>query len=336
MSAPVPLSVGGRPAGLLHDGTDEPTDHSPRPFVHPLLTPGGVTVSGDRPSDHPWHHGLGIAVSTVTVAGQAHPVNLWGGPTFLRGEGYVQLPNNGVQQVRSTDGRSADSSSSDSRSSDATEDRVRQQLVWRAADGAEVLAEERIWLVDAVRARGVDWFRTTVSSRWTNTGGGGLAFGSPTTSGRPDAGYGGFFLRLAQTFDGATVLGAPDPSPAGDPHRDAGGVRPPPPTAVELDEAEAMGRSGPWLGVRSATASVLMVPGRGGHGGPVPWFVRTTGTPMLCAAPFFHEEVALAPAATVEWTWSVLVADGAVPGAAFAAAARVPFPAVGPTDPLGT
>ncbi|KQO03877.1 hypothetical protein ASF21_06550 [Arthrobacter sp. Leaf234] len=335
MSASVPLSVGGRRAGLLHDGTDEPAVHSPRPFVHPLLTPGGLTVSGDRPSDHPWHHGLGIAVSTVTVTGQAHPVNFWGGPTFLRGEGYVQLPNNGVQQVGSADSASTDGASTDSASTDGTDGRVRQQLVWRAADGTEVLAEERTWRVDTIGAGGVDWFRTTVSSRWTNTGGGGLAFGSPTTSGRPAAGYGGFFLRLAQTFDGATVLGAPDPSPARDPDRGAGGVGPPAPTAVELDEAEAMGRRGSWLGVRAATASVLMVAGRGAHGGPTPWFVRTTGTPMLCAAPFFHEEVPLAPAATVDWTWSVLVADGAVPGTAFAAAARVPLPAVGRVDPPG-
>ncbi|WDF32582.1 PmoA family protein [Arthrobacter agilis] len=303
MTGSVPLMQGSRPFGLLCDGADLPADHSPRPFVHPVLTPDGSVVSDDRPSDHAWHHGLGIAVSSITVAGRPHPVNLWGGPTYCRGEGYVQLDNNGVQfvgSVRAGDGR------------------VAQQLAWRAPDGAAILTEERSWSMDSVQAGGVGWNRTTVRSRWRNSSGADLAFGSPTTAGRPDAGYGGFFLRLAPDFDGADVITAVD-------HPETGAARTP--GAVEVGEADARGSRGDWLGVRSADASVLMVSAPANPGGTTPWFVRVSDTPMLCAAPFFHRELRLGPAGQWDWTWSLLTADGAAQPVAFAGAAAVPLPA---------
>ncbi|MCU1633320.1 MAG: hypothetical protein JWM61_1972 [Micrococcaceae bacterium] len=292
------LTQDGRTAGVLLDGGGEPSAHSPRPFLHPVLTPGGRTVSDYRPADHLWHWGLGIAVATIDVVGQEHPVNLWGGPTYVRGEGYVQLANNGSQRLRH----------------DATsEDAMRQQLAWCAADGTAFLSEERTWSVGAVPVGGVEWFRTTVRSRWRNISGGELVFGSPTTAGRPDAGYGGFFLRLAPTFDGADVVAA-DP--------DVDRLRAPG-TGDRVHEAQAMGSTGPWLGMKSVDTSVLMVQEPGNPGGYSPWFVRSTGTPMLCAAPFFRTVMRLEPAGILDWSWSLLVADGAVGEEAFAEAARV-------------
>jgi hypothetical protein len=289
MTDPVTLTAEGGDAGILHDGAGEPDQHSPRPFLHPVPTPGGLSVSDYRPADHPWHWGLGIAVSNIAVAGQAHPVNLWGGPTYSDGQGYVQLPNNGSQRVRRTV---------------RERDGVVQHIDWRAADGSSFLAEERTWHAESLTAAGSEWILTFVRSRWANTSGEPLAFGSPTTAGRPDAGYGGFFLRLPASFDGAAIIaGSAD-------------------GAGSIPEVEAMGGRRPWLGLRSETASVLMVPGAGTPGGPTPWFVRSTGTPMLCAAPFFHHEVHLAAGEVLDWSWSLLAADGPVPDDGFATAAQ--------------
>ena len=40
-------------------------DHRKRPHVHPLTTPGGVTLTRDAPEDHPWHHGLWFTIKFV-------------------------------------------------------------------------------------------------------------------------------------------------------------------------------------------------------------------------------------------------------------------------------
>jgi hypothetical protein len=42
-----------------------------------------------------WHKGLSLALPVVG------PENLWGGPTYIHGVGYVQQPNNGAQVHRS-------------------------------------------------------------------------------------------------------------------------------------------------------------------------------------------------------------------------------------------
>ncbi|MHA7281479.1 DUF6807 family protein [Arthrobacter sp. TMS2-4] len=288
MSTMESLSIrDGRVAGVLREGPHEPARHAPRPFLHPVLTPGGRPVSDFAPVDHPWHWGLGIAVATIDVPGQEEPVNLWGGPTYRGAQGYVQLSNNGSQRVvaRRRAGRV-----------------VVQRIGWRAADGSAFLEEERVWNADVVRTADVEWFRTTVQSRWVNVSDGPLAFGSPTTAGRPNAGYGGFFLRLGPSFDGGRIIGPTDGG--------AGGI----------DEDGAMGGTHGWLGLQSGGASVLMIPAPDNPGGPSPWFVRSTGTPMLCAAPFFHEEMHLDRDAVLDWKWSLLVADGAVEDAAFQAA----------------
>jgi hypothetical protein len=36
-----------------------------RPFVHPLTTPAGTTLTVDAPDDHPWHHALWFAIKYV-------------------------------------------------------------------------------------------------------------------------------------------------------------------------------------------------------------------------------------------------------------------------------
>ncbi|MFV0316098.1 MAG: DUF6807 family protein [Microthrixaceae bacterium] len=40
-------------------------DTAPRPFLHPVTTPAGVTLSVDSPADHPWHHALWFTIKFV-------------------------------------------------------------------------------------------------------------------------------------------------------------------------------------------------------------------------------------------------------------------------------
>ncbi|MBG6237160.1 hypothetical protein IWX78_000103 [Mycetocola sp. CAN_C7] len=243
---------------------------SPRPYLHPIRTLGGTVVSDYRPADHDWHWGLSIAVSNIAVEGEELPVNVWGGVTFTGTEGYVQLDNNGSQVHESFT---------------AVDQGMREHLRWSTATGRSFLSEERTLLarVVPVPGAGAAW-RLDVSTVWTNITDGILRFGSPTTAGRVNAGYGGLFLRGAGAFTDATVV---TPRPGGDP----------------------MGQTGPWLALARDSATVAMAACPANPVAPTPWFVRTE-TPMLCAAPFFHEEWLLAAHDSATWGWSLLIADG--------------------------
>jgi hypothetical protein len=37
----------------------------PRPFLHPVRTPGGALLTVDAPADHPWHHALWFTIKFV-------------------------------------------------------------------------------------------------------------------------------------------------------------------------------------------------------------------------------------------------------------------------------
>ena len=43
-----------------------PAYESPRPYFHPLRTRGGKIVSGFRPHDHRWHHGLSMTCAHLS------------------------------------------------------------------------------------------------------------------------------------------------------------------------------------------------------------------------------------------------------------------------------
>ncbi|PJJ70670.1 methane monooxygenase PmoA-like [Diaminobutyricimonas aerilata] len=252
--------------------SDAPPLESPRPFAHPLRTSSGVVVSDHRPADHPWHHGLSWAIANVS----GH--NFWGGPTFVRGEGYRQLDNDG-RQVHLGFEPAADA--------------VVQRVRWEAADGRPVLAERRV-----LRARTDErgWI-LEVDTALENVTDGDLVFGSPTTEGRPDAGYGGLMLRAHPRFLGATVF---------DEHGTGGD--------------ELRGTRSRWVALAASDATVLMVDRDASR----EWFLRTEEFAGLCAAPFFSSETVLASGGTLAIRHAVLVADGALtrPEAA-AAAARI-------------
>src|SRR5215475_6892483 len=68
---------------------DTPRLESPKPYLHPLRTLDGSLVSAYRPHDHVWHKGIAWSLPNVG------PANFWGGVTYTRDRGYVQLPNDG-------------------------------------------------------------------------------------------------------------------------------------------------------------------------------------------------------------------------------------------------
>ena len=67
---------------------------SPMTYFHPICTLAGNEVTIFRPHDHRWHKGLVMTASHLS--GQ----NFWGGPSYVRDKGYVQLENNGSVKHR--------------------------------------------------------------------------------------------------------------------------------------------------------------------------------------------------------------------------------------------
>ncbi len=252
-------------ATYVHRPT-EPVLESPRPYLM-LRTLGGDAATGYRPEDHVWHKGLSLALPNVGDH------NFWGGPTYVRDEGYVQLPNNGTQRhmgfARIEEGDVA---------------LVVEDLEWHAQDGAPVLREER-----TLTARVLDdqaW-ALTWSSRLVNRSGGPLAFGSPTTKGRENAGYAGIFWRGPSAFTGGAIH-----SPEG-----------------EVGDA-ARGRAGNWLAYVAPGTGIGVLVHSAAPGGEQPWFARSAEFAGLCPAPFFHEETVVADGGRIDLA-AVVVVDGA-------------------------
>ncbi len=270
---------------LRHDGAllcryvyapDLSARESPMPYFHPLRTLAGDEVTLFRPHDHPWHKGL--ALTCAQLSGQ----NFWGGPTYVRDQGYVQLPNNGRVVHRGWRALACDGERAS----------LAEDLVWLTADGEPWLTEERrIAVAEIVPSEG-RW-SLDLDFRLTNVAARPLAFGSPTTAGRPGAGYGGLFWRGPRSFGGGRILGGGD-----------------------LTGEEIMGRRAPWLaysgrhdGVdRASTLIFLDGPGNPRH--PTAWFVRATSYVGVSAAFMFDQEYPLLPGAVLALRYRLVLAEG--------------------------
>jgi hypothetical protein len=237
-----------------------------------VRTLGGDLVTVYRPHDHVWHKGIAWSLPNIG------PHNFWGGPTFRRGDGYIQLPNNGTMRHDGFDiGCAKDDVA-----------RLTERLTWLAEGGPEVIEEARRIAVTAWPADGAWLLRFESGMR--NVSGGTLQIGSPATEGRPNAGYGGLFWRGPRSFTGGVVI-TPDGT-GGD---------------------EVMGRRAPWLGFSGqhdgrGGASTLVF--RDDPGLPGQWFVRSTPFGAVCPAPFFGVVYPLEPGATLTLRYDVVVADG--------------------------
>ncbi|MFI5891475.1 PmoA family protein [Actinoplanes sp. NPDC051513] len=181
------LRVAGRPVATYVEHPDLDIRLAPRPYLHPIRTLSGVTVTDALCHDHPWH--MGASVTMADVDG----LNFWGGRTYVRDEGYVWLDDHGriVQADSSpvTDGFTA-------------------LLHWQDASGAVILREQR-----TVTAREAPHgWRLSFAYALSTVTESAVILGSPATHGRPgQAGYGGFFWRA--TEGPATAFGALSDSP---------------------------------------------------------------------------------------------------------------------------
>jgi len=178
---------GQQVAEYVVDPQLEPT-LSPRPYLHPVRTRAGVTVTDALPADHRWHLGASLAVQDVSGT------NLWGGRTYLRDAGYTWRADHGriahVALVIRTD------------------ERLVQRLRWCDRAGETLLEEERELAARALPDRPDAWvldFSYTLTAPPDRE----VTLGSPATNGRPGgAGYGGFFWRAAPGTEAPRVFTA--------------------------------------------------------------------------------------------------------------------------------
>jgi hypothetical protein len=313
----------------------DPQLESPRPYFHPVSTLGGDIVTIYRPHDHVWHKGIALSLPHVG------PDNFWGGPTFRDG-GYVQLPNDGAmrhdgfdQAVVTADlgapdssalghsapahgapahgapghsapGHGAPGNSSPDHSAEGGVVRVDERLTW-VTEAGEARIGERRRIAAAAWPAGQAWgiaFETTLA----NISAAPVVFASPTTEGRPDAGYGGLFWRGPRSFTGGRVILADT----------AGGD-------------ELMGRRAPWLafagqhdGQPGRWSTLVFADSPANFSYPSQWFVRSTPFAAVCPAPFFADTYTLPAGQALTLRHDVVVAVGEHAAPACARLAALP------------
>lgn len=169
------LHVDGRSvATYVIDPVVDPR-RGPRPYLHPVRTPAGTVVTDVLPEDHPHHLGVSVALQDV------NKVNLWGGRTYVRGQGYTWLDDHSVIEHTGFGATSPE--------------RIEARLRWCDTGGRTLLDEDRTMVA---RPHTDDAWWLDLTYTLTNPTEGRVTLGSPGTNGRPDnAGYGGFFWRAA-------------------------------------------------------------------------------------------------------------------------------------------
>lgn len=259
---------------------DHPTVESPRPYVHPLRTRGGRLVSLYRPHDHVWHKG--ITWSLPVVADE----NFWGGPTYVRGEGYVWLPNNGAQQ-HVGEARIVREEGSVT---------VAHDLEWITQAGERWFTEHRRLTAAIVDD---DAWALTFDTELRNVRGAAISIGSPTTRGRDNAGYGGLFWRGPRSFTDGTIV--------------APGIQ---------GGDELRGQRHEWMAFvgkhdeLDASSVLLMLDDARNLQHPPQWFARSEDFAALNPAQFFSEEYEVPADGVLRLRYGVGVADGGIEDAA--------------------
>jgi hypothetical protein len=249
---------------------------SPKPFFHPLRTLGGNDVTLARPHDHLWH--VGLAMTSASLSGQ----NFWGGPTYVRDSGYVLRDDQGSIVHQSWQEMIGEERGV----------RLAERLAWIARSGETWIAEERrIAVAEIDPAQG--YWSLDLSFHLTNTRREPLVFGSPTTNGRPQAGYGGLFWRGPRSFLDGTILAADG-----------------------LSGPDIMGKASTWLaylGAHDGTgdrSTLVFVDHPDNPRYPTKWFVRNDPYACLSASFMFDEEFALQPGADLALRYRVVIGDG--------------------------
>ncbi|MFI6010681.1 PmoA family protein [Streptomyces sp. NPDC051243] len=280
------LRVAGRPVGRYVTRPELPARLSPRPYLHPVTTLAGTTVTELSPADHIHHLGVGVAVPDVEGS------DFWGGRTFVRDQGPTELDNHGAQrhtafQLRDPDG-------------------FVEELRWVAA-GAELLRERRT--VAATELTGIAWALDFTFSL-TNVTSAPLSIGSPATNGRPGAAYGGFFWRARKEQEPPRVFTADREGEAA-----IHGTR--------ADWVALAGWGSPRSGEAESGGSwTLIFAGATDRTRQDPWFVRAEEYPGVGSSLACEERLAVAPGETVVRRIVTVVADGRLPRLEVAALVR--------------
>ncbi|HJV98490.1 MAG TPA: PmoA family protein [Arthrobacter sp.] len=239
------FSVQGRPLVTHRTGLRQPATKAPRPYLHPVRSLAGTTVTEAGPADHPHHLGLSIAFSDV------NGTNFWGGSTFTAASGPVLLANHGSQVPqgwKSTAGGDPDTGASGEIGEESC------GISWRSDSGDELAVEERHIEYFSHLAPG-SWGLSLSSVIRPAAGVEQLVVSSSAVKGRAGAGYGGIFWRFPSgSADPLVLSGAGSGADA------------------------AHGSRSQWLSVsmRIGGAPVSVVLAQDAEN-PLPWFIRAEG-----------------------------------------------------------
>lgn len=251
-----------------------PQLESPKPYIHPLRTRSNREVSLFRPHDHVWHKG--IAWSLPVVGDE----NFWGGPTYVQGQFYVQLDNDGSQVHRRIDDFQA--------CADAAS--FTHELEWITQGGETLFTERRTLAVELLEG---DAWALVFDTALTNVSGRAISIGSPTTRGRENAGYGGLFWRGPRSFTKGSLV-----------------------TTTGVGGDDLRGWRGEWMAFAGrhdeteASSLVLMLDAADNPHHPPQWFARSEEFACLNPAPFFSEELEIVAGDTARFVYGVGIADG--------------------------
>lgn len=169
----------------------QPPFESPRPYFCPMYTLAGDEVTAFRPYDHLWHVGLSMTWTYL------NDQNFWGGNTYVHGEGYKALDNVGQTRHISWNQLACDTHHA----------HLDHDLEWITNTGDVWLSERRKIDISTDRASDGEW-SLRVQMAFENISGDLIQIGSPTTRGRPRAGYGGLFWRGPRSFTHGNLFSA--------------------------------------------------------------------------------------------------------------------------------
>ena len=276
---------------------------TPKPYFHPVHTLAGNRVTNFRPHDHLWHYGIAMTFAHVSAAGKecdsehgghGEAQNFWGGNSYIHGQGYQRLPHLvGRQQHRAWHTMRCDDSGVF----------LEHQITWSTFQGDAWFDETRSVAVPQVEPASGFWTLDLATSL-RNVAGAPLSIGSPTTAGRPLAGYGGLMWRGPRSFLKGAILASGD-----------------------LDGPEVMGQRAPWLAYvgkhdgtdgNSAAASsqvnqstVVFIDQPANPRYPTQWFVRNDPFAAASFAVTFDEHIVVQPEESLTLRYRIIFADGA-------------------------
>ena len=178
----------GHALSLMHRGVTLLTYRfgldTPKPYIHPLKTPGGIMLTSFQPSDHVWHRGLWFAWKYIDG------INYWeeemGSDGALVSKGRT-LPNGAEKVTFAEDGSAV----------------LRHPLAYVDPDGRKVLYEDRTIVIRPPEGRHmiIDFFHNFRVGDAPVT----LAV-TPATEETPWGGYAGLGLRAARSLTGCRVV----------------------------------------------------------------------------------------------------------------------------------